>query len=154
MKVKNEKALYALLFISCILLGTILWFSLRPVEIVAVHQKNNYSDILVKNFPFTDKGKIHWWLRNKAMLKEKYHVPSPAKGGFYTVIFWDFGEGYKETDGNDRLCFDDMKTDINCIDKEKYFTVRSGRNNTLSFSVHDGEYRFTENGELVKRKYE
>lgn len=153
MRKKVKKNLYTLLLLTGVLYGGFFWWSQRPVAIVAVHQKNNYSDILVKNFPFTDRQKINWWLKNKAMLKEKYGVPSPAKNGFYSVIFWDFGEGYKETDGYDRLCFDDMKTNINCIDKEKYFTVWNGKNNNISFGVHDGEYFIKEKGEMIKRKY-
>lgn len=154
MRKKVKKTLYISLLVAGALHGGFFWWSQRPVEIIAVHQKNNYSDILVKNFPFTDKQKINWWVKNKAMLKEKYGVPSPARDGFFTVIFWDFGEGYKETDGYDRLCFDDMKTNINCIDKEKYFTVWNGRNNDISFGVDDGEYIINENGKMVKRKYQ
>jgi len=40
---------------------------LQPTEIVAVHQ----SDILVKNFPLTEPGRIRWWQENRATIKEK-----------------------------------------------------------------------------------
>ncbi|WON78997.1 DUF943 family protein [Serratia sp. UGAL515B_01] len=39
-----------------------LWLLNRPIEIVAVHQDENFSSVLVKNFPITDQGKINWWL--------------------------------------------------------------------------------------------
>jgi len=154
MRRKIKKTLYALLVLAVILHAGLLWWSKRPVDIVAVHKSGSHSYVLVKNFPFLDKEKINWWAKNKGVLKEKYDIPNPEKEGFYSVIFWDFGEGYKETDGYDRLCFDDMKTNINCIDKEKYFTVWNGRNNDISFGVHDGEYFIKENGQMVKRKYE
>ena len=71
MTVKNKKILILFFLAVCVLLGYRIWLCLRPVEIVAVHQENNYSDVLVRSFPPTDKGKISWWLENKNMLKEK-----------------------------------------------------------------------------------
>ncbi len=58
------------------------------------------------------------------MLKDKYSIPKPASDGFYTVIFWDFGDGYKEEGKYDRRCFDDMKTSKNCIDKTRFSLSR------------------------------
>jgi Enterobacterial putative membrane protein (DUF943) len=75
MRVKRKKAIALLFLAGCVLPGSWLWLSLRAVEVVAVHHRNNYSDVLVKSFPLTDKGKINWWLKNKIKLKEKYNVP-------------------------------------------------------------------------------
>lgn len=133
MKAKSKKTLYALLLIGSVLLGYFFWLSLRPVEIISVHQRNNYSDILVRNFPFTEKGKINWWLENRDMLKAKYSIPKPASDGFYTIIFWDFGDGYKEEGKYDRLCFSDMNTTKNCIEKEKYMTIYKIKNDEPLF---------------------
>lgn len=58
MRKKVKKTLFVSLLVAGALHGGFFWWSQRPVEIIAVHQKNNYSDILVKNFPFTDKQKI------------------------------------------------------------------------------------------------
>ena len=154
MSVKYMKKIALLTLTVCILSAYWLWLSLRPVEIVAIHQENNYSDILVNNFPFTDKGKIDWWLKNKDMLKKEYDVPAPDNDGFFEVIFWDYGEGYKETDGYDNLCFSDMKPPRNCIEKDKVFTVWNDRGKHIFFGVHDGFYRTKENGEMVKKKDE
>ncbi|MBN9931475.1 DUF943 family protein, partial [Pantoea agglomerans] len=30
------------------------------MEVIAVHEDGNYSFVLVKKFPITDKGKIDW----------------------------------------------------------------------------------------------
>ena len=96
-----------------------LWVFLRPVEIVAVHQDGNYSYVLVKNFPLTEKGKIDWWLMNKDMLKQRYGIPKPASYGAFTIVFWDFSGGYMEEGKYDRRCFADMKPPVNCIEKTK-----------------------------------
>lgn len=153
MKLTIKKTLYTLLFLAVALHAGLLWWSQRPEDIVAIHKNGSHSYVLVKNFPFLDKEKINWWLKNKAMLKEKYDIPNPEKDGFYSVIFWDFGEGYKETDGYDRLCFDDMKTKENCIDKKRIFSVETGRNNEILFTVRDGIYRINKKDEIVKYEY-
>ncbi|WP_016585906.1 DUF943 family protein, partial [Yersinia pestis] len=126
----------------------------RPVEIISVHQRNNYSDILVRNFPFTEKGKINWWLENRDMLKAKYSIPKPASDGFYTIIFWDFGDGYKEEGKYDRLCFSDMNTTKNCIEKEKYMTIYKIKNDEPLFSFDGNRYFLNENNKIVKMKRE
>ena len=154
MKFNGKKVLCSALFIGCALLGYFLWLLLRPVEITAAHQRRNYSDVLVRNFPLTEQGRINWWLKNKKRLKNEYDIPKPATDGFYTVIFWDFGEGYKETDGYDRLCFDDMKTDIDCIDKNSLMMVIYSKKTGLYFRLDSGKYYVKENGEMEKRKYE
>jgi len=150
MRAKNKKIILALLIIGCVLIGYTSWLSLRPVEIVAVHQDGEFSDVLVKNFPFTDRGKINWWLKNNNILKEKHHIPEPGSDGFYSVTFWLFGSGYKEEGKYDRRCFEDMKTPINCIDKNKVFSVDKSRNMGISFSTSDQTYRTKENGKIVK----
>ncbi|NIG79469.1 DUF943 family protein [Klebsiella sp. Ap-873] len=149
MTFKNKKVLSVLVVATCVLAGYLLWQSLRTVEIVAVHQRNAYSDVLVKNFPFTKKGKINWWLENKEMLKAKYDIPRPASYGGYTIIFWLFGEGYKEEGKYDRLCFDDMETKVNCIDKDSVFRISNSKNTGLEITVNGSVYRLEENGNLI-----
>lgn len=152
---KSKKILFGLLLTSCALLGYFFWLSLRPVKIVAVHQDDNFSDVLVKNFPFTDRGKISWWLKNKEILKKKYNIPQPASYGNFTIMFWSFGDGYKEEGKYDRLCFKDMKTKVNCIEKDAIFSVNNDSQNRIHFTVYDGKnYLLKENGEVVEYEYE
>ncbi|MDU5783425.1 MAG: DUF943 family protein [Pantoea sp.] len=151
MTAKNKKILILFLLAVCLLLSYWIWLCLRPVDIVAVHQENNYSDVLVRSFPPTDKGKIAWWLKNKDMLKEKYDIPKPSSSGYFTVVFWDFGDGYKEEGKYDRLCFKDMKPPINCIEKDAIFSVDKSRNMGIMFTVYDGDnYRLDQNGNIIK----
>ncbi|KFD22555.1 putative membrane protein [Tatumella ptyseos ATCC 33301] len=152
MKAKSKKILFMLLLIGFGGIGYVTWLQLRPIVIVAVHEDRHFSDILVKNFPLTDKGKINWWLENKDMLKEKYGIPKPESDGSFTIVFWLFGDGYKETDGYDRLCFDDMKTKTNCIDKNRAFSVSNSKNMGISFIAHNGIYRMRGSGDIIKDK--
>lgn len=151
MTVKNKKILILVFLIGCVLLCYWLWLSLRPVEVVAVHDNGNHSYVLVRSFPLTNKGKISWWLKNKDMLKAKYNIPKPANDGFFSIVFWDFGDGYKEEGKYDRLCFDDMKTKVNCIEKDAVFSVDKSRNMGVMFIVYDGDnYRLDHNGDIIK----
>lgn len=150
MQVKSKKIFAALFLLGCVLAGYFVWLSQRPVEIIAVHEDGNHSYVLVKNFPFTDKGKISWWLENKDRLKDKYSIPKPASYGSFTIVFWLFGDGYKEEGKYDRLCFDDMKTTVNCIEKDAVFSVSNSENRGTRFTVHDGIYRIAEKGEIIK----
>ena len=65
-------------------------------------------------------------------------------------MFWDFGDGYKKQDKSERLCFEDMKTEERCIDKNKIFSVERDRHGNTLFTVNDGRYQMNENGEVVR----
>lgn len=150
MKSKIKKVFYGLLLISCALLGYSLLLPVSPVEIISVHEDGEFSSVLVKNFPFTDREKIDWWIKNHAKLKEKYNIPRPATDGFFSIVFWDFGDGYKEEGKYDRRCFIDMKPPINCIDKNSLLMVNSSKNTGTYFSLDSGTYRININGKMVK----
>lgn len=151
MAIKKKKICVTLIAVACIL-SVLFWVSLRKVEIIAVHKNDNHNYVLVKKFPFTDKGKIKWWLDNKKVLKEVYKIPSTKPDGSFVIVFWDFGEGYKETDGYDRLCFNDMKPPINCIDKDSLLMVRNSKNTGLYFLLSSGSYRINSEGKIIKIK--
>ncbi|MFC6376711.1 DUF943 family protein [Tatumella sp. JGM118] len=149
----NMKKILLIIFTTvAALISYLVWLTCRPVEIIAVHKKDNYSSVLVNDFPFTDKGRINWWQKNKQMLKNSYGVPRPDTDGFFTVIFWDFGDGYKEEGKYDRLCFDDMNPPANCIEKNKVFTVNYGRNMGLYFTTNNKRYLINQDGNIIKMK--
>ncbi len=153
MKSKNKKILLAMFFVISMLMAYFVWRSLRPVEIVAVHQDNDYSSVLVKNFPITEKGKINWWLKNKDMLKRRYGIPKPSSYGNFTIIFWDFGDGYKEEGKYDRLCFNYIKGPVNCIEKDAVSSVDNSPNLGTVFTVYDGgDYFLDKNGKIIEIK--
>lgn len=142
-----KKILWLVLSLTIVFFGYVKYRDLQPVKIVAVHPDGPYTDILVKNFPLTDKGRINWWLKNKDILKAKYKLPAPTKDdGFYFIKIWDFGRGYVEDDGYDRLCFDDIKEKNHCIDKAPYLTIRKGKETGLTFFTDQKRYQVDSNG--------
>nr|WP_222942879.1 DUF943 family protein [Xenorhabdus sp. PB62.4] len=115
-------------------------FLLRTVEIIGVHSLtpgSGYRVVLVKNFPLTSWGKVHWWNKNKELLKEKYDVPCSSEDGSYDIVFVDIGNGYKVDRGTDEdsdlLCFDDMNVDANCVEKKFVFEISMSENLDLEY---------------------
>jgi len=149
----NLKVSLIVLSLSLLTLASyVSWSDSTSVKIIAVHQEENFSEVLVKNFPITDAGKIKWWLKNKELLKNKYNIPRPGENGNFYMNFWDFGEGYKKLGKYDRRCFADMKPPKNCIDKTAVFSVENDRDGSILFTVYDGVYRMEREGELKKIK--
>ncbi|UWS29612.1 DUF943 family protein [Erwinia pyrifoliae] len=118
----------------------------RQPPIIDYFTKNN------KKNPFTDSGKIEWWLKNRDMLKEKYDTPEPESDGSFTVVFWLFGEGYKEEGKSDRQCFEDRKTQKKCIDKNSLILVKNSKKSGMYFILDSGTYRINDAGEIRKNK--
>ena len=137
--------------VACIVGALLLaWINLRPVEVVAVHQDDQLTYILVRNFPLTDKGKITWWLAHANELKAKYAIPRPGPYGLYSISFWDFGDGYKE-DAFDLFCFSDMKTKKNCVEKNFVFMVNNTSDGTVVFTTDVDKYTL-KNGKMSPYK--
>ena len=130
-----NKTVYSLL-VSLSFLVICLWLSLRSVVIIAVHRDDNFSDVLVKNFPLTAKGKIKWWFANEMMLKSRFDIAKPASYGSYTISFWLFGDNYREGDPDEDPCFKEMKTKKNCIGKKQVFSVGKSSNTGIIFSAN------------------
>lgn len=110
-------------------------------RVVDVHQDGNYSDILVSGFPWTDQGKIDWWLRHRENLHRTRHIPAPDHDGGYYVMIWSFGAGYKKEDDQDRFCFNDMKTDFKCIEKNSLMFINHSANRGLILEIGSHNYR-------------
>jgi hypothetical protein len=152
MRIANRKIIYILVALALTLLCLFTWLAVRPVNIIAVHEIGSSDAVLVDHFPITMRGKIDWWQKNKDMLKLRYGIPKAPPHESFNITFWRFGEGYMEQGKYDRLCFIDMKTDKNCIEKEKAFTVNYSKNTGLYFTGRDGYYRLKDNGEIKKIK--
>lgn len=149
MLTKNKKTVFIMMLVM-VLFFCLFWLLFRSMKIIAVHQMKYYSIVLVESYPFTDKGKIDWWLKNKSMLKTQYATPQPEADGSYNVILWDFDEGYKELDKYDRLCFDDMKPPKNCVDKNALMIIRHSKDNVTQFTVGNEYYILQDDGVSVR----
>ncbi|WP_244269286.1 DUF943 family protein [Pantoea septica] len=67
--------------------------------------------VFVEHLPMTTEGKLNWWLKNRELIENKYHIFNPPDN--FTVIVMNFG-GYEKLptgtrDGSidDYTCFND-----------------------------------------------
>lgn len=102
------------------------WHFFQPVEIVASH----YGRVLlVRNFPLLKFKQIVWWEKSKESIYVRYGIPVIENDGGFRIVIHDFGDGYKEDrmvdQDSDLLCFEDMKSNKNCIEKRLLMTIDS-----------------------------
>lgn len=133
-----------------------MWWLSQPVQVDAVHRDGSFSDVLVRNFPRTDRGRIKWWERNKAWLKAEHGIPEPDADGYFEVVFWSWDGVYRVDSGTDEdsdlRCFEDMKVAARCIEKsDRPLLVRRLRNGSYVFDIDiypGGRYIQEEGGEF------
>jgi hypothetical protein len=138
-----------------------VWRGLQPVQIDAVHKGKYSSDILVSNFPLTDRGRIEWWENNKAQLMTDYGVPEPNEEGYVSVMFWAWDGVYRVYGSvygdSDLFCFEDKPEEARCIIKsDQPLQVSQLSDGRLIYYIgrdHHAVYsRKVEGAELVRRQ--
>ena len=117
-----------------------LYLTLRPVKIIAVHQDKYSGSILVDHLPPLAMQRIKWWQKNKDMLAKKYALPVKWDEKNYNIYVWEFGDGYKELGKYDRLCFDDMPPPKNCIEKERLMYIFLNRHGEVNYWLNGTGY--------------
>lgn len=141
------KIKYVIIFILASMI--LLYFCIfRMPEIIFVHQNREYTDIVVRNFPLTKVGKLHWWEKNRSSLKEKYGIPIPNENGNYDIIFLDGDNGFKAMPigstlfsfgTNDLYCFEEIKSKENCIEKDRFMEIQNWRDNKTMILIGSDE---------------
>lgn len=154
------RLLLGLLPVSVLLFGIAgIWRIIQPVQIDAVHTSNSYSNVLVRNFPLTDQGRINWWLKNRELLYSKYGIPEPDADGYFVVLFWAWDGVYRADRGAgedfDLRCFEDMSSEAKCIVKSDIpLEVTHLREGGVIFEIGRGKrlYSQKESGGEPKRR--
>lgn len=122
----------------------------KTVTIIGAHQTGSFGDIIVNHLPWTDHGKISWWMHHRDEISEKYKIPHRDENGIYHVMIWSFGDGYKEEDDKDRLCFEDMTATQRCIEKNALLLISSSRNRGLVIESRGASYRIEADGSVTR----
>lgn len=119
-----RKPMIGLLVTVLMLCGIyVAWCISQPVRVDAVHREGGAShvSVLVSNFPWTDRGRINWWLQNKERIKIQFGIPAPDADGSFEIVFWAWDGIYRIDHGadedSDLRCFNDMQEKANCIVK-------------------------------------
>ena len=116
---------------------------IRKPDIIFINQELNFTNIVVKQFPLTEGGRVEWWKNNREKLKNKYNIPAMAKNGDWYVDIWNFGEGFKKapegdirvfnSDTQDMMCFDNDSE--KCIDKELLMRIENNRQGGITIII-------------------
>ncbi|MBV6818636.1 DUF943 family protein [Rahnella sp. PD12R] len=121
----------------------------RKTEIIFVHHVKGETDIVVRNFPLTQAGKIIWWENNKDSLLLKNDISDVDEYGNYFVGIEDIGVGFVSVSEarfsswysfskNDLICFDEIKSESRCIEKKNLMMINNGRDNKTYYYI-DGD---------------
>ena len=147
-----KKIIIFIVALAMLLLFYVSFFS--SPKVLAIHASEANKELLVKNIPFTDSDKIEWWDNNGVKT-----ISSPET---YNVSIWKFDGKYQKRaprnsgvfpdhDTDYLLCFDDMKTEENCIDKSTWIMEITKTKDGYTYYRLDGEsYYRKPSGELVK----
>lgn len=122
----------------------------KTVTIIDAHQAGSFGDVIVNHLPWTDHGKISWWMHHRDEISDKYKIPHRDENGMYHVMVWSFGDGYKEEDDKDRLCFEDMTATQRCIEKNALLLISSSRNRGLVIESRGASYRIEADGSVTR----
>jgi len=140
------KKIISLSLISIVLVGFYLSHENSAVNIIAIHQNKYTAAILVDRLPLTEMSRIEWWVGNRKEIEGKYRIVSFENGGPDYITIYKFGDGYKKEGKEDRLCFDDMDTETNCIDKDILMTISRTREGLERFTFSDSSYVISGDG--------
>lgn len=115
-----------------------LW-TLRPVRILYVDSFQGMSvNIVVDHFPWADKDRITWFLSHKDELQRKYPV---FNGNTFEVVFLGAEKGFmslRENPHEDLRCFEALKKEKNCIEKDVLLVVNFYAKGITDFEIGYG----------------
>lgn len=140
---KHKLGLIIFLTVLIFFLGVI-----RKPEIMLVQQDDNFTDIVVKNFPLTQFGKMMWWKNNRAIIKENYNSPRPDKYGNYHIVIWDGNDGFRKmpvgstflsSGTHDLYCFSVPDSGESCIEKNIVMGIQNWRNGKTMIRIGNDE---------------
>lgn len=140
------------LFVAILAIAVVAYTYLnnRPTRIIAVHQNEYIASILVDHLPLSETDRIAWWLKNQDGVIDQYKIKPGNDKGVISYFFYAFGDGYKQEEGKDRLCFEDMPGPENCIEKNLLMMVMRTRDGGKQFIFDDGVYIQGKDGSLSK----
>lgn len=137
-------------FLVFLIIAYCIWITIRPSQIVRVDN----GTVFVENLPMTTKGKLNWWLKNRELLENKYHVINTPDN--FTVIVMNFG-GYEKLptgtrDGSidDYTCFDDNNGEHKkCVYNSIALVVRGSADGKEFINIGDKTYIQTSDGRVT-----
>ena len=131
-------------------IGFYIYKNNDSVQVVAVHHDKYTAEILVDRLPESEKARIEWWLHNKKIIMSHYGIRPIDSGGPDYITIYQFGIGYLPAGKEDLLCFSDIKSERNCIDKNILMTVSRTRAGFERVSFKNSAYIVSRNGTITQ----
>ncbi|HEJ7947757.1 DUF943 family protein [Kosakonia sp. S58] len=126
-----------------------IWIAVRPAKIIRVDK----GAVFVEHLPMTTEGKLKWWMNNKELLQQKYHVINKQYN--FTVTIMNFN-GYEELpkgvrDGSidDYTCFDDTnQKHEKCVYNNIAIIIRGNLDGKQFINIDGKTYTQTQDGKV------
>lgn len=127
-----------------------LWIAVRPTKIIRVDK----GAVFVEHLPLSTEGKLSWWMKNKDLLQQKYHVINTPYN--FTVTIMNFN-GYEQLpkgtrDGSidDYACFDDTDGKHHkCVYNSIAIIIRGNLNGKKFINIDGKTYIEDANGQVT-----
>ena len=137
-------------FIVLLSIGFYIYENNDSVKVVTVHHDKYTAEILVDRLPASEKSRIKWWLHNKKIIMSHYGIRPFDSGGPDYITIYQFGRGYLPASKEDLLCFSDMRSEQNCIDKNILMTVSRTREGLERVSFKHAAYTVSRDGIITQ----
>ncbi|MGX9363322.1 DUF943 family protein [Pantoea ananatis] len=149
------KARKIIIFILAAIILVFFYFNFfNSTKVLAVHGTGSNKEFLVKNMPFSDSSKIEWWDNNGAKTlssAETYFVSIWKFDGRYQKLAPKNSGIFPDHDTDYLLCFDDMNTEENCIDKSNWIMdITKTKDGYTYYRIGTESYYRKPSGELMK----
>lgn len=144
----NYKRIGAITII--LIIAYCIWIAVRPTKIVRVDN----GVVFVEHLPMTTEGKLKWWMKNKDLLQEKYHVINTPYNFTVTIMNFDGYEqlpkGTRDGSIDDYTCFDDTNgKHEKCVYNSIAIVVRGNLDSKQFINIDDETYIQTLDGKVV-----
>lgn len=143
---KYKRAVVIVIFL---IIAYCIWIAVRPAKIIRVDN----GAVFVEHLPMTTEGKLKWWMNNKELLQQKYHVINKQYN--FTVTIMNFN-GYEELpkgvrDGSidDYTCFDDTdQKHEKCVYNNIAIIIRGNLDGKQFINIDGKTYIQTQDGKV------
>lgn len=126
-----------------------IWIAVRPTKIVRIDN----GTVFVEHLPMTAEGKLNWWLKNRELLQNKFHIINTPDN--FTVIVMNFNgyekipKGTRDGSIDDYTCFDHTNDEHNkCVYNSIAFVVRGSIDGKAFINIGDKTYIQSSNGKV------
>ncbi|MFT1055496.1 DUF943 family protein [Enterobacter hormaechei] len=143
---------YSIIILCLFLMAGVynLW-TLRPVNILHIDSDGGSAVVLVvDHLPWTDRGKIDWFLARREEVRSKYPLYNEGWHRYYIMGIGDGFTTHESSSHEDLLCFPVINSHNNCVIKDYLLIVDEYQNRNTQFYVSDAdiEYQMTPDNKI------